>query len=46
MNGMKINWMFVMVLGILISIQLIPYGITILFPNLCYGCTSLGKKHQ
>ena len=35
-----------MVLGILISIQLIPYGITILFPNLCYGCTSLGKKHQ
>jgi hypothetical protein len=27
-------------------IELLPYAITIGFPNICYGCTDLGKLHQ
>lgn len=27
-------------------IEIIPYFITTLFPNVCYGCTSIGKLHQ
>ena len=27
-------------------VELIPYGVTVLFPNLCYGCTAVGKLHQ
>lgn len=29
-----------------ILVEVIPYIITILFPNLCYGCTYIGKLHQ
>ena len=31
---------------ILALIEIVPYLITILFPNLCYGCTSIGKFQQ
>jgi hypothetical protein len=29
-----------------ILVEVIPYIITILFPNMCYGCTYIGKLHQ
>ena len=31
---------------ILILIELLPYVITIIFPDLCYGCTTIGKFQQ
>ncbi len=31
---------------ILSLIETIPYILTILFPNICYGCTKIGKLHQ
>jgi hypothetical protein len=37
------------IIGILISIiliEFIPYIITIISPDLCYGCTSIGKFQQ
>jgi beta-hydroxylase len=40
------NKIILSILIILASIEIIPYFITILFPNLCYGCTSIGKFHQ
>jgi beta-hydroxylase len=38
-----------LILGIVIAftlIELLPFLITILFPNLCYGCTYIGKFQQ
>ena len=40
---------FNVILLIIISltlIEIIPYFITIIFPNLCYGCTNIGKFQQ
>jgi len=40
---------FNIILVIIISLslfQIVPYLITIIFPNLCYGCTHIGKFHQ
>jgi beta-hydroxylase len=37
------------ILGIIIALilcEIFPYLITILFPNVCYGCTSIGRLHQ
>ena len=34
------------IIFILIFIEIIPLFVTILFPNLCYGCTTIGKIHQ
>jgi len=39
----------IIILSIIIILtlcELVPYFITILFPNLCYGCTTIGKIHQ
>jgi len=37
---------FLIIIIIFVLIEIIPYFITILFPNLCYGCTYIGKIHQ
>lgn len=38
---------YIILLCVILSlIELIPYFITILFPNICYGCTYLGKTQQ
>lgn len=34
------------ILILLSLVEIIPYLITIIFPNLCYGCTKIGKYHQ
>jgi len=44
---MKIYIFFIFLISfLLILFELLPYVITILFPKLCYGCTSIGKFHQ
>jgi len=43
---MKFNNVVIGFCIILILVEIVPYFITILFPNLCYGCTSTGKLHQ
>lgn len=43
------RYMKMILLTIIISLtlfEIIPYIITILFPNLCYGCTNIGKFQQ
>jgi beta-hydroxylase len=36
----------IIIIFIFVLIEIIPYLITILFPNLCYGCTDIGKFQQ
>lgn len=43
---MKSNKIVIGFCIILILFEIVPYFITILFPNLCYGCTTIGKLHQ
>jgi len=39
-------YLILFILIVLSLIELIPYLITIINPNLCYGCTPLGKTQQ
>jgi beta-hydroxylase len=43
---MKNTSIILLVLIALTLIELIPYLLTIIFPNLCYGCTTIGKLQQ
>lgn len=43
---MKYFRIFLIIIIILALIEIIPYFLTILFPDLCYGCTYIGKIHQ
>jgi beta-hydroxylase len=38
--------MILYILLFFLSIEVVPYIVTILFPNLCWSCTTLGKLHQ
>jgi len=40
------NTWIVLILVLIMCIELIPYAITFTFPNLCWGCTSIGKIQQ
>jgi len=42
----KINNIVLCVLIFLVLIEMIPYALTILLPQLCYGCTTIGKYQQ
>ena len=42
---MKYFNIFIRIVILLTIIELIPFLLTILFPNVCYGCTNLGKIH-
>jgi beta-hydroxylase len=43
---MDIKNIIVLFLILIVSIELLPYILTILFPDLCYGCSIVGKTHQ
>lgn len=43
---MKNSQIFLITITFLALIEIIPYFVTILFPNVCYGCTYLGKLQQ
>jgi aspartyl/asparaginyl beta-hydroxylase (cupin superfamily) len=43
---LKIYHSLIVVCILLSLVELVPYGITILFPHLSYGSTSIGKFHQ
>jgi len=36
----------ILILIILSLIEILPYIITVLYPNACYGCSKIGKLHQ
>lgn len=38
--------MILWILLFLTCIELLPYVTTLLFPNVCWGCTNIGKLHQ
>lgn len=40
------NKIILTVLILLVLVEIIPYIITILFPDICYGCTPMGKVVQ
>ena len=42
----KPNYIIIVILFSIVLIELIPYIITIISPDLCYGCTSIGKFQQ
>ena len=41
--GKKYRYIIILLLITISLIEIIPYLLTILFPNICYGCTSVGK---
>lgn len=43
---MKKNTIFVLFLCVLSLVELLPYLLTAIFPNICYGCTTIGKWQQ
>jgi hypothetical protein len=43
---MKYSNIILLIIVSLTLIEIIPYFITIIFPNLCYGCTNIGKLQQ
>lgn len=43
---MQVSGIIVCILFIIVLIESVPYIITILFPDFCYGNTSIGKIHQ
>ena len=43
---MKLINIILCIIIILSLIELLPYLITIIFPNICYGCTFIGKTQQ
>ena len=43
---MKYSNIILLIIISLILIEIIPFFTTIIFPNLCYGCTNIGKFHQ
>ena len=45
-NNFRYEYVIISVLLLISIIELIPYLITIIFPNICYGCTDIGKMHQ
>ncbi len=45
-NKIKINFYIMSILIIIFLMEILPVLITILFPKLCYGCTSIGKFQQ
>jgi len=42
----KTQIIIISILILLSLIEIIPYIITIIFPKLCYGCSTIGKYHQ
>ena len=42
----KPNYIIIGILICIVMIELAPYVITVISPDLCYGCTSIGKLQQ
>ena len=42
----KYVFIIICILVVLVLIEILPYIVTIFFPKLCYGCTTIGKIHQ
>jgi hypothetical protein len=45
-RGNSYTNIIIVILILLVSIELIPMFLTFLFPELCYGCTRIGKTQQ
>lgn len=45
-SSIRYEYVIISVLLLISIIEITPYFITVAFPNICYGCTNIGKIHQ